>query len=99
MDWETEFYSDIIDQAFTVLNDGDDKFIWKCNKIIELMNFLKESTNEFFNLVAKNAIILLLSIFEDFNIDLGLTKSVDLDAISEQEKEILIKILKSEIIT
>ena len=99
MDWEAEFYSDIMNQAFAVLNDDDDKFIWKCHKIIELMNFLKESADEFFKLVVKNALILLLSIFEDFYIDLVVSKSVELDAISKQEKEILIKTLKSEIIT
>ncbi len=99
MDWEAEFYSDIMDQAFDVLNKGDEKFIWKCHKIVELMNFLKESADDFFKLVVKNAIILLFSIFEDFYIDLVVSKSVDLDTISKQEKEILINTLKTEIMT
>ena len=99
MDWEANFYSEIMDHAFDVLNDGNDRFIWKCHKIIELMNILKESANEYFKIVIKNALILLLSIFEDFYVASVDLKSVDLDEISKQEKEILINTLKLEIIT
>ena len=97
MDWEVIFYSEIMEQAFDILNDNNNRFIWECHKIIELMNILKESEKENFKLIIKNALILLLSIFEDVykaSVDL---KSVELDEPSKQEKEILINILKSEI--
>lgn len=97
MDWEAIFYSEIMEQAFDILNNSNSRFIWECHKIIELMNILKESEKENFKLIIKNALILLLSIFEDVykaSVDL---KSVELDEPSKQEKEILINILKSEI--
>ena len=99
MDWEARLYSDIMEQAFYVLNDYDDRFIWKCHIIIDLMDILKESVKESIKLVIKNALILLLSIFEDYYIDLLDSKSVEFDEISNQEKDILINTLKSEIST
>jgi len=99
MDWEVIFYSEIIDQAFDLLNKDKNSLIWKCHKIIELMNILKESENEFLKLAIKNALILLLSIFEDFYIDSLDSKSVEFDEISKIEKDILINTLKSEIST
>ena len=98
MDWEAKLYSDIMEQSFYVLNDYDDRFIWKCHIIIDLMDILEESVNESIKLVIKNALILLLSIFEDFYIDLFDSKSAEFEEISNQEKEILINTLKSEII-
>ena len=98
MDWEVIFYSEIMEQAFDILNDNNNRFIWECHKIIELMNILKESEKENFKLIIKNALILLLSIFEDFYIDSLDSKSAEFDDISNQEKEILINTLKSEII-
>ena len=98
MDWEAKLYSDIMEQAFYVLNDYDDRFIWRCHIIIDLMDLLKESVNESIKLVIKNALILLLSIFEDFYIDSLDSKSAEFDEISNHEKEILINTLKSEII-
>ncbi|MFX0187793.1 MAG: hypothetical protein ACFE8A_08660 [Candidatus Hodarchaeota archaeon] len=83
MDWEVEFYSNIMEQALAVLDKDDKKFIWKCRKIIELMNFLRQSYKK---IVVKNALILILSLFEDYRID----------AISKKEKNILINTLKEE---
>ena len=97
MDWEAKLYSDIMEQAFDVLNDYNDRFIWKCHIIIDLMDILKESVNESIKLVITNALILLLSIFEDFYIDSLDSKSVEFDEISNIEKDLLINILKSEI--
>ncbi len=97
MDWETKLYSDIMEQAFDVLNDYNDRFIWKCHIIIDLMDILKESVNESIKLVITNALILLLSIFEDFYIDSLDSKSVEFDEISNIEKDLLINILKSEV--
>ena len=99
MDWEVIFYSEIMEQAFNILNDNNNRFIWECHKIIELMNILKESEKENYKLAIKNALILLLSIFEDvYNASVNL-KNVELDEFSKQEKDILINILKSEILT
>ena len=86
MDWEVEFYSNIMEQALAVLDTNDEKFIWKCRKIIELMNFLRHSYKK---IVVKNALILILSLLEDYCIDLISSKSEDLDTISKQEKNIL----------
>jgi len=93
MDWEVEFYSNIMEQALAVLDDKDEKFIWKCRKIIELMNFLKHSYNK---LLVKNALIIILSLFEDYCIDLITSNRDDLDALSKLEKKIFIDTLKEE---
>lgn len=93
MDWEVEFYSNIMEQALAVLDTNDEKFIWKCRKIIELMNFLRHSYKK---IVVKNALILILTLFEHYGIDLISSKSEDLDAFSKQEKNILINMLKEE---
>ncbi|MFX1392313.1 MAG: hypothetical protein ACFFAH_01950 [Promethearchaeota archaeon] len=93
MDWEVEFYSNIMEQALAVLDNNDEKFIWKCRKIIELMNFLKYSYNK---LLVKNALILILSLFENHYIGLVTSKPKNLDYFSKQEKKILIDTLKEE---
>ena len=93
MEWEAEFYSNIIEQALAVLEKDDENFIWKCRKIIELMNFLRHSYKK---IVVKNALILILTLFEHYGIDLISSKSEDLDAFSKQEKNILINMLKEE---
>lgn len=94
LDKEVDYYSDILEQVSLILNDEDQAFIWKCHQIIDLMNYFKESKDKSF---IKNALIIILSLFENFYIDLVLSKGIDLDEMSIQEKEILIETLKDEI--
>ena len=85
--WEVEFYSDIIDQAIAIADDYDEKFIWKCQKIIELMKYLKCSHNKRF---VKDALILVLALCEDDHIDSTKSKSAESDSFSKHEKKNLI---------
>lgn len=94
MSSEAEFYAEIIEQVLAILKDKNETFVWKCKKTINLMNYLK-STDKI-NYI-KNGIKLILSLFEDYYIDLVIGKNVDLDSISKREKEILIRALKQEI--
>ncbi len=92
-EFELDCYLKIID-FFQNKNVNKEKTeIWKSHSLIELMNFLDRSKNK--NLVA-NAIVLILSLFEDIPPDTYNNRGVDINRINEKDRRSLISELKDE---
>jgi hypothetical protein len=96
MDWEVEFYSNIMEQALAVLDKDDKKFIWKCRKIIELMDILNESYDK---KIIRNMLIFILSLIDNYKTDFLSSRGVELKRLSETERKILITTLKEEFLS
>ncbi len=88
---DTTYLEYILNDFSTVLDDRDKEFIWKCEKIIELMDILKVTNNR--DLVRK-ILITILSLSENYNSEFNMAKVLDLENISEYEREVLIKALR-----
>ncbi len=88
---DTTYLEYILNDFSTVLDDRDKEFIWKCEKIIELMDILKVTNNR--DLVRK-ILITILSLSENYNSEFNMAKVLDLENISEYEREVLIKTLR-----
>ena len=67
--------------------------IWKNKSIIELMKFLEGSQNR---TLVTNALILILSLFEDIPPDIYNNRGVNINRISQKDKRFLIEDLKEE---
>ena len=81
---ESELFSKIIN---TFLEEGDKpniKEIGKHKSIIELMDGLKSSHNKE---LAKNALILLLNLYDDYPPDLFSTLGSDIETLSDNERD------------
>ena len=92
-DFELELYLKIVDIIQDDTISPENKEIWKNKSIIELMNLLKHTQNR--SLVA-NALVLLLSLFEDLPPDLYVNRGHNINCISEKDKKFLISELKNE---
>ncbi|MFW9826481.1 MAG: hypothetical protein ACFFEY_02555 [Candidatus Thorarchaeota archaeon] len=92
-EFELDFYLQIIDLFQDEEINREKKRIWINKSIIELMKYLKRTRNR--RLVA-NALILILSLFEDLPPDLYNNRGVNINRISQKDKEFLIKDLKEE---
>ena len=90
---EMELYSKILDVYQNRQLDKEAIEIWKDKSYIDLMHVLKRTNNK--NLV-KNAIILILSLFEDIPIDLYETQGVDAKELKLEKKKAFISELKME---
>ena len=87
---EMELYSKIIEVYQNRQLDKEAIEIWKDKSYIDLMHVLKRTNNK--DLV-KNAIILILSLFEDIPVDLYDTQGVDAKELKlEKRKEYLSKL-------
>ncbi|MFX1311495.1 MAG: hypothetical protein ACFFHD_02640 [Promethearchaeota archaeon] len=71
----------------------DEKEIWKSQSLIELMKFLDYSHNKKF---VANAIVLILSLFEDTTPDMYDNRGVDINQIPDKDRRSLITELKNE---
>ncbi|MFX1257880.1 MAG: hypothetical protein ACFFAN_08480 [Promethearchaeota archaeon] len=83
---ESEIYSKILEIFFS--EEGEEtnlKEIWKNKSIIELMNNLKQNKDK---VLAKNALILLLSLFDDAPPDCFSTRGNKLSKLSKEDKEL-----------
>ena len=81
---ESELFTKIIN---TFLDEGDKpdiKEIGKHKSIIELMDGLKSSHNKE---LAKNALILLLNLYDDYPPDLFSTLGHDIEALSDDDRD------------
>ena len=78
----------IFNDFSTVLDDKDKTFIWKCEKIIELMDILKVTNNRNNRDLVRKILITILSLSEDYNSEFNLAKILDLESISEYEREV-----------
>lgn len=90
---ELDFYLKIIDYFQNEKGDREKTEIWKSKSIIELMKYLKRTRNRTF---VMNALILMLSLFEDIPPDIYNNRGVNFNRISEKDKKFLIEDLKEE---
>ena len=92
-EFELDYYLKILDYFQDERISQEKKEIWKNRSIIELMNFLERTQNRTF---VTNALILILSLFEDIPPDTYNNRGVSIARISEKDKRFLIKELKEE---
>ena len=95
-EFEMNFYLRILEVYQNKQNkqfDKDSLEIWKDRSYIELMQVLKRTHNK--NLV-KNAIILILSLFEELPIDLYDTHGINTKNLEKEQKKAFIAEMKSE---
>lgn len=92
-DFELEFYLKIVDYYQDDNISREKKEIWKNQSIIELMKFLERTQNR---TLVTNALILILSLFEDIIPDSYNNRGVNINCISEKDKKFLILELENE---
>jgi len=90
---ELDFYLKIIDYFQNEKVDKEQTEIWKNKSIIKLMKYLKRTQNR---TLVTNALILILSLFEDIPPDIYNNRGVNFNRISERDKRFLIEDLKDE---
>ncbi|MFX0020860.1 MAG: hypothetical protein ACFE9S_00920 [Candidatus Hermodarchaeota archaeon] len=92
-EFELDLYLKIIDYSQKEKIPREEVEIWKNQSIIELMKYLKRTQNRTF---VTNALILILSLFEDIPPDLYNNRGVNFNRIAEKDKKFLIEELKEE---
>lgn len=92
---EMDYYLKILDVYQNKKFDKEDLEIWKNKSYIELMQVLKRTNNR--NLV-KNAIILILSLFEDMPLDLYDSYGMSAKKLKKEERKSYLDDLKLEFI-
>lgn len=90
---ELDLYLKIIDYFQKEKVTREEIEIWKNKSIIELMKFLERSQNR---TLVTNALILILSLFEDIPPDIYNNRGVNINRISQKDKRFLIEDLKEE---
>ena len=90
---EIDYYLQILDYFQKEKISREEIEIWKDHSIIKLMKYLKRSHNR---VLVTNALILLLSLFENIPPDTYNNRGVDIDRISELDKRSIIENLKNE---
>ncbi|MFX0040770.1 MAG: hypothetical protein ACFFCY_02185 [Promethearchaeota archaeon] len=91
--FELDLYLKIIDYFQKEKVSKDEVEIWKNKSIIELMKYLKRTKNRGF---VTNALILILSLFEDMPPDFCHNRGIKVNKISQGDKNFLIENLKEE---
>ena len=94
MDLELEYYLSVIYHDTTVFEDETRKIIFMCKKLIELMNYFKESKDENF---VENALVFLLALCVDDEYDGNFGQKLDFKYCSSQTRDSIISILRQEI--
>ncbi len=92
-EFELELYMNIIDYFQKEKLSREEIEIWKNKSIIELMKYLKRTRNR---TLVTNALILILSLFEDIPPDTYNNRGVNFNRIAEKDKLSLIENLKEE---
>ncbi len=92
-EYELDFYLQIIDFFQNKKINREKKEIWINKSIIELMKYFKRTRNR---ILVTNALLLILSLFEDLPPDLYNNRGVSINRISQKDKQFLIKNLKEE---
>ncbi|MFW9867641.1 MAG: FaeA/PapI family transcriptional regulator [Candidatus Thorarchaeota archaeon] len=94
--YELDWYFIILDY-FQKEKDNREKIeIWKCHSLIRLMKLLNQTKNKTF---VANAIVVILSLFEDIPPDTFNNRGVNLNRISVKDRKSLNANLKEEFIT
>lgn len=92
-EFELELYLKIVDYFQDDTISPENKEIWKNQSIIELMKLLERTQNRAF---VTNALILILSLYEDIPPDIYNNRGHNINYISEKDKKSLILKLKNE---
>ena len=82
-EFELDFYLQIIDYFQKEKISREEIEIWKDQSIIELMKYLKRTKNR---TLVTNALILIISLFEDIPPDIYNNRGVKVNRISEEDK-------------
>ncbi|MFX1418243.1 MAG: hypothetical protein ACFE9N_04900 [Promethearchaeota archaeon] len=92
-DLELDCYLKIINYFQKEKSNREEAEIWKNKSIIELMNLLERTRNR---TLVTNALILLLSLFENIPPDTFNNRGININRISKNDKKPLIENLKNE---
>ena len=92
-DLEMKYYSKILDFYQNHQFDKETVEIWKSKSYIELMQVLKRTNNK--NLV-KNAIILILSLFEELPLDIYDSSGLSVRELKQEDKNSYLSHLRTE---
>ena len=94
-DFELDYYQDIIDFYQNKQIDKLSKEIWISRTYIKLMGVLERTHNKEY---VKNAILILLSLFEENPPDHYINQGIDPNNLPPKDKKLFKAILKSEFI-
>ena len=94
-DFELDYYQDIIDYYHNKQFDKVSKEIWISKTYIRLMKVLERTQNKDY---VKNAILILLSLFEENPPDHYINQGIDPNNLPPKDKKSFKAILKSEFI-
>ena len=94
-DYELDYYLSIIDFFQNQNTNREATEIWKNKSLIELMKVLKRTRKKEF---VKNAIILILSLFDEVPPDSYNNRGIKVNSLASGDKLSYIDILKSEFI-
>ncbi|MFW9946659.1 MAG: hypothetical protein ACFFDX_07500 [Candidatus Odinarchaeota archaeon] len=92
---ELEYYTKIINFFKSQPSNKDSIEIWKNKSFIELMKVLERTKNK---KLVQNAIILIISLFEQLPPDLYNNRGINANFISKKDKKSYLSVLKSEFI-
>ncbi|MFX1479854.1 MAG: hypothetical protein ACFFCI_17185 [Promethearchaeota archaeon] len=92
-DFEIDCYLKILNYFQSEHRDREKTEIWKNKAFIKLMEFLDQKKNKTF---VANAIILILSLFEDIPPDIYNNRGVNVNRISAKDRQLVIADLKEE---
>ena len=94
-DYELDYYLSIIDFYQNQSSEQEATAMWRNKSFIHLMKVLKRTRRKEF---VKNAIILILSLFDDLPPDSYNNKGITPNALTNEDRVSFVNILKSEFI-
>ena len=91
--YELDYYLSIIEHFQNQDTNRETTEIWKNKSFIQLMKVLKRTRNKVF---VKNAIILILSLFDKMPPDFYSSRGIQVNSLTNSEKLSYVNLLKSE---
>ena len=92
---EMDYYSDIIEFFQNPNVNNETIEIWKDKSLIELMKVLERTSRKEF---VKNAILLILSLFDEHPPDIYTSRGTNVNSLDNGEKKSYMSVLKMEFI-
>jgi len=92
---EMDYYSDIIEFFQNPNVNNETIEIWKDKSLIELMKVLERTSRKEF---VKNAILLILSLFDEHPPDIYTSRGTNVNSLDNGEKKSYMSVLKREFI-
>ena len=93
--YELDYYSNIIEFFQNPNVNKETIELWKNNSFIELMKVLERTSRKEF---VKNAILLIISLFEEYPPDIYTSRGTNVNSLDNGEKRSYIDVLKMEFI-